>query len=274
MIKLKEKVTAIAVSSFLALAGATSVGAQDIDTSAEFVTYLKALSAGTQSQKNVYAPSVMHATVAPSGTGFIGLNLFTPRGGVASQGADGSMSMGVGFGDVDGIFGGSLALNTTGLVPFGTDGDFSLRLVKTIGQTDRGKTLVGIQFNRLVPWGSNVGDPKSYDAAFTHFGTLSAGATPYIATIGYGSHNGIQGKPGMYFAFGIGVTEALGYGMSVKAGELNIGVGYKVARVPGMSLTFDVANINRFDRGQIPAANSQIFTIGINFTKSDLFGRN
>ena len=155
MIKLKEKVIAIAATSFLALGFAAPVGAQEIDTSTEFAAYIKALTAGTQSQKNVYAPSVMHATTAPSGTGFIELNLYTPRGGTPGRDADGSMSMGFGFGDVDAIVGGSLAVNVTGLVPFGTDGDFTLKLAKTIRSTESSKTLVGVQVNRLAPWGSN-----------------------------------------------------------------------------------------------------------------------
>jgi len=272
MTKLMEKISTLTLATALTIGSAASVGAGEVNTSAEFADYLKRLSAGTQSQKNVYAPGVMHATVAPHGTGFVGLNLFTPRGGNPAAGADGSLSTGVGFGDMDNGIGASLVLNTTGLVPFGTDGDFTLKIARTVYQQGANKTTIGAQANRIAAWGSNATQPKSFDFALTHVGSLPGGngGTPYIATIGYGTHNGVNGVPGSFAAFGVGLTEALGVGVSVKAGAVNAGIGYKVAQVPGMSLSFDLSNINRSGPA---ASNAMVVSFGINFSKANLFGR-
>jgi hypothetical protein len=268
MTNFKSKISAFSFASVVALGFAGSASAQGDSGSAEFAAYLKALTAATQPQKNVYLPGVAHAVVAPGGTGYASLSLFTPRGGVPGGNWDGSASFGIGFGNAETGVGGSLTLNTTGLSPFGTDGDFTLKFAKTIASSEKNKTTIGIGFNRLAPWGSNTSIPKSYDVSVTHFGTIpsASGGTPIMFTVGYGSRN-INGG-GAFGGVGFGLTEALGFGVSLKNSRITAGFGYKVKKVPGMSMSFDVSNINRAGPA---ASNSPVLTIGFNFSKPDLF---
>lgn len=263
-----KKISAVSLASILALGAASSATAQSANNAAEFAAYLKFLTAAAQPRKNVYLPGVAHAVVAPHGTGYAALNLFTPRGGVPGGTWDGSASFGIGFGNQDTGIGGSLTLNTTGLSPFGTDGDFTLKFAKTLADDGVNKTSIGIGFNRVAAWGANAAMAKSYDVSLTHFMTMpdGNGGRPMMVTIGYGSAN-ITG-PGGFGGVGFGLTENLGWGVSVKNGRLTTGFGYKVPEVPGMSLTFDVSNINRAGPA---ASNAPVLTIGVNFAKSDLF---
>lgn len=259
----KAQLLCAAVAAMTALAGTNMATAQEVDNTAEFVAFIKGLTATRQVDKNIYLPGVMHAVVAPHGTGYVSASLFSPRDGVVGNGPDGSASFGVGFGDAHKTIGGSLTLNATGLMPFADAGDFTLKFSKALS-TGENPTYIGIEFNHLAAWGVNAALAKSADISVTHFNSFNR--TPYMLTVGYGTQN-VSGA-GVFGGIGFGLTESLGFGVSAKNGQLTAGFGYKVAQVPGLSLNLDFSNIN--NKGT-PGTNATIVTFGVSFSKADLF---
>lgn len=261
--KISQKKVPLLGASLVALSallGAEKAVAQSASNPAEFAAYIKALTAAAQPTKNVYMPGVMHAVVAPHGTGYASASIFTPRGGVPGAGADGSVSFGVGFGNAQTGVGGSLTLNSTGTVPFGSDGDFTLKFATALN-TGKNPTYIGVQFNHLGPWGANTALPKSADISVTHFNSFDN--TPYMVTIGYGTHN-FTGASGVFGGIGFGLTKDLGFGVSVKNSRITAGFGYRVSQVPGMSLSLDFANIN--NAGPV-VSNATVATFSVSFAK-------
>jgi hypothetical protein len=267
---IKKAISLVSSASLLVFAVAGTASSQTVKDSADFAAYLEALVAGARPEKNVYAPGVMHAVVAPNGTAFVSASLFSPRGGTPGNGPDGSVTFGIGLGNADSTVGVGISMNATGTVPFAQDGDFTVKFSKTIASSDKGKTYLGIQFNRIAPWGGNVGQAKSFDVAVTHFTSFPTwnGGTPVMVTWGYGSEN--MWGPGGFFALGLGLTQNTGVGVSLKNGMVTAGLGYKVPEVPGLSLSLDFANINR---GGFGPASNPVISLGVHFAKANFFGR-
>lgn len=241
---------------FLFGAGANA----QVTTAAEFEAYLKALLESTEPQKNVYLPGVSHAVVAPHGTGYASASLFGPRGVVRGAGADGAVSLGFGLGNAETSIGASITANITGTIPFGTDGDFTVKFSKMIS-SGSGTTFVGLSFGRLAGWGVNAALATSSEGSITHFDTMSFGSkkTPIMVTIGYSNLSGAFG------GIGFGLTENLGAGISTKSGKVTVGVGYKVPKSNGMSINLDASNIF------VAGGSATIFTFGVSYSISDLF---
>ena len=264
MQNVKNIIMRAASSVAVVLALGSGAQAQEIP-STEFAGFLEALTAAGSPPKNVYLPGISLATVAPGGTGFASATLMNPRGGTRGLGWDGSTSFGLGFGDAAAGVGVSAQINVTGTQPFGTDGDFSLRFSRQVGLS----TYVGLGVNRLGGWGNNARIDPNAELMVTHFTSFGSGAgfTPVMVTLGVssvGADN--QADPGAFGGIGFGLSENVGFGVSVKNGGLNAGFGVTVPSVKGLSLTADVSNINTVSLG-----SDRIFSFGVHYAFSDLF---
>lgn len=257
------KASASSFAFAFALSGAAQ--AQNASSAAEFSAYLQSLTQVAAPPKNVYLPGVYHAVVAPSGTGYASLTVMNPRDGVAGSGWDASTSLGFGFGNANDSIGVSLQANITGTQPFGTDGDFSVKFSRAVGDS----TYIGLGINRLAPWGANTNTPVNAEVMVTHFSVfgLGANAVPLMITAGVSSAGSAdQNDPGAFFGVGFGLTESLGMGVSVKNSAFNAGFGYNVRSVDGLSLTADVSNIT-----EINANSARIFSLGVHYQFDNLF---
>ncbi len=256
------KASASSFAFAFALSGAAQ--AQNVSTAAEFSAYLQSLTQVATPLKNVYLPGVNHAVVAPSGVGYASLTVMNPRDGVAGSGWDASTSFGLGFGNANDSIGVSLQANITGTQPFGTDGDFSMKFSRAVGDS----TYVGLGINRIAGWGVNSSIAVNAEVMVTHFSEFGSGANavPLMITAGISSAGSLdQRDPGAFFGVGFGLTEDLGMGVSVKNSALNAGFGYNLRSVDGLSLTADVSNITEVN------TSSRIFSLGVHYQFDNLF---
>lgn len=269
MQNVKNTITRAASSVAVVLALGSGAQAQEMPA-AEFAAFLEQLTAVGAPPKNVYLPGITSATVAPHGTGYASITAMNPRGGNPINGWDASSAFGLGFGNpADGV-GVALQMNVTGIQPFGTDGDFMLKFSHELAPN----TYVGLSANRLAPWGGNIGKDTYLEAMVTHFNGFGFGEnyTPFVATFGIssigkttGAALGSQPDPGFFYGVGFGLTEYVGFGVSVKDSTLNAGFGIKVPGVDGLSITADVTNINEFKQF------SRTFGFGVHYAFNDLF---
>lgn len=263
MIRSRTKLGRVLPAAALAIAASGSGAAAQVSNSSEFQAYMESLIAAAKGQvsKNVYLPGVNQAVTAPRGTVYGSLVYLTPRGGVAGAGGDASFSIGAGFGDAAQTVGVGVTANITGTVPFGTDGDFSVKFSRQVNSN----TFVGVAFNRLGGWGSNAGINPNGELLVTHFGNFGGG-TPYVLSGGVGSaaFTTAQGGQtvGAFLGLGVGLTESIGIGASLKDQHLTVGMGIKVPSVKGLSFTADASNVNRGRGGGIT------YSFGVHYAAS------
>lgn len=252
------------------MASAPEAQAQQALTTDEFIAFLEALQQQGGPAKYLTMFGVSTATVGAGGSGFISATGVTPRGGIAGNGPDYDMAVGLSFGDANETVGAQLTANITGTQPFADAGYFSLKFSRALnaGPTP---TYAAVSFSRLSPWG-NIGAGASNDptttVSVTHINSFSASGDqfPIMLTAGYGSHISNNGAdPGAFAGIGVGLTENFGVSVSANADRLNAGIGFSVPGVPGLGVTAGVYDVsNRTGRQQA--------SVTVSYSVQNLFG--
>jgi hypothetical protein len=199
------------------------------------------------------------AVAAKNGTFFAGLTLANPRGGVAGAGADGDFVAGYTVGNPLDLVSLTFGVAVTGLSPFGDAGSFSVTANRLVSAGGKSATFVGASASNLLGWGV-AGDRdamlSAYVSHLTSFG-IGAAEVPVQFTAGYGTDNtrGADGlaqmDDGMFAGFGVGVTEAVSFGMSATRTQLNVGTTMSFAGT-GVSATIGVLDVaDNTDRRQV-----------------------
>lgn len=199
----------------------------------DFVAMLEALANSSSPPKFVSIQGIGSGTVAPGGTVFGSVSGATER--ASGSGADGSLAFGAGFGDADEGIGAQLTANITSVDPndFGDSGYFGLKFGKAVGSEV--PTYVSLRIDNLASWGDSAENDVTASAAVTSFGRIAGGGSefPTMLTIGIEAVEG--GSASAFGGIGIGLSEHFGASLSHDGENVNVGLGFKVSGVEGLS---------------------------------------
>lgn len=199
----------------------------------EFVAILEALARSTTPPKFVTMQGIGSGSVAAGGSVFGSVSGTTQRAGVG--GIDGSLAFGAGFGDANVGVGAQVTVNITSADPadFADSGFIGVKFgTKLAG--DR-PAFVALSLDNLAGWGDSARNDLKATAALTTFGevSLSGEAYPMMFTLGLSGTEGRDVLP--FVGLGIGITEHVGASVSHDGSNVNLGLGFKVPGVDGMS---------------------------------------
>lgn len=201
------------------------------------VLCLASAASAAEDRKHLTLNGIMSATVASNGLAFVGLSGTTKA--VSSGRTDGSLAFGVGFGNAEDRLGVQLTANITSLTAdsggfgFGDSGYLALKFSKRLGERP---VYLGLEFDRLLPWGAAKGPTAAYDPgvrlALTWFSGVDAGGETYplVMTIGAGNHvRNNQTDTGVFAGVGVGLSRSASASLAWSGDYLDLGLGVKVA---------------------------------------------
>lgn len=259
MLKLSTKTNRLFAASLMLLAGlsAQNAGAQERATLA-------------YTPKNLTLLSVSSATVAPSGLGFMSLSLSSKRVEPTQvfDEWDGSLALGIGFGDTKESIGVQLTAQITSLTEtFGDSGYFALKFAR---QVSAGKTpfFIGAEINNLAQWGDAKVNPTGGKVMATWFPTLEfdgGGSMPLMITAGYGSHlKNAYTESAPFFGIGAGFTRNFGASISWTGDTVDVGAAFLIDGWDFGNISVELNDVtNRQDRRRV--------SISFNIFRSNLF---
>jgi hypothetical protein len=196
------------------------------------------------------------SAVAPvSGSGFVGANYVSPRGGVKGADDDGSVSAGYSFGNPISGVSVTLAASVTGIDPFGDAGSFSLSASRLLRAGGSSATFIGASSSNLASWGGGS-DEVQYSIYSSHLVGLQARGVevPLQLVVGYGTKNtrnaaGVL-EDGMFAGIGIGLTQNISGSMSFTETQVNTGFNVSIPNTSA-SVSFGVYDVtDNTDRQQ------------------------
>ncbi|MGQ0609736.1 MAG: hypothetical protein ACT4N9_01335 [Paracoccaceae bacterium] len=193
---------------------------------------LEALAQSATPPKFVSVQGVGSGTVAPGGTVFGSISGTLDR--VGGSGMDGSLSFGTAFGDPEEGIGVNVSANITSvhLSDFGDSGFLAVSMGTRLGLSM--PTYVSLGVNNIAGWGDSAANDLSASAAVTTFGTLPGGsALPVMVTLGLDAVAGGSLTP--FGGVGVGFTEFFGASVSHDGSNLNLGVGFTLPGIEGLS---------------------------------------
>lgn len=223
--------TMVAVVTFVALSAAAG-GASAQESGDEFVAVLEALAQSATPPKFVSVQGVGSGTVAPGGTVFGSITGTLDRTG--GTGMDGSLSFGTAFGDPEEGIGVNVSANITSvhLTDFGDSGFLAVSMGTRLGLSM--PTYVSLGVNNIAGWGDSAANDLAASAAVTTFGTIPGGsALPVMVTLGLDAVAGGSVSP--FGGVGVGFTEFFGASVSHDGDNLNVGVGFTLPGIEGLS---------------------------------------
>jgi len=221
----------------------------------------------SDSVKNLTLLSVPSATVAPSGLVFASLGLTSKRQGTIDD-WDGSLALGMGFGDADNTLGAQLTAHITSLEnDFADSGYLSLRLSRRVGY-GKVPVYVGAEVEGLAKWGQASPNPTSGSVMVSWFPVLeTAGGDsfPLMFTAGYGSHRrNNDTDPAPFFGAGIGLTPSFGLSASWTGDTLDLGTSFVFEGVDWFNVSAEINDVT--DR-----LGTRRFSINFNFFRPGFF---
>jgi hypothetical protein len=242
---------------------ASPVGAQQAPLSADdFIATLDALSAATMPSRNVTMQGVGTGTVAPGGALFASVSGTTSKITDGGNGdADGSLSFGAGFGDAETSFGLQVSANITSVNPVGDSGFLGLKIGTRVPAAVPVYVALSVSG---AGWGDSEDNPVRTTLAATTYANY--GGYPIMYTAGIGSHLRDGEDPGAFAGIGIGLTENIGASAAYNGNNFNLGVGVRIPRIPGASLSLTANDV--FDED-----DARGFTGAISIFATDVFGK-
>lgn len=191
------------------------------------------------------------SAVAPKGgSGFAGLTYVNPRGGIAGNGGDASLSAGYTVGNPVENVSVTFGLSISGTIPFGDAGSFSVSASRLLRAGGSSATFVGASASNLANWGAGSDDPE-YSAYVSHLVGVQTGSVeiPMQLVLGCGTSNTRNSAGGLddgaFAGLGVGVTENLSASVSFTRTQLNAGV---TATIPDTSMSMSLGVLDATDR--------------------------
>lgn len=208
-------------------------GASAQSSGDDFVALLEALARSTTPPKNVTMQGIGSGSVAAGGSVFGSVSGTTKRAG--GGGIDGSLSFGAGFGDASAGVGAQVSVNITSADPadFADSGFLGVKFGTKLG--GERPTFVALSLDNLAGWGDSAGNDLKATAAVTTFGEVSLGGDAYPTMFTLGLQGTEGGDVSPFAGLGVGITEHVGASVSHDGSNVNLGLGFKVPGVDGMS---------------------------------------
>ena len=191
-----------------------SAAVADEGLSAEaYLAYLDALAAQTEELPlgNASTVGVASGFGLPSGVGFAVAALSDTRERGQGNGADGSMALGLGFGDSINAVGLEVILNITSVLPsdFADSGTINVKFSRNIDTN----SAISLSVSNAVKWGdaknNDVGTTFAYSRRFALQGRSAMISAGYSSNIGT-----LDDEPGGFVGFGLALTEKTSAGLS------------------------------------------------------------
>jgi hypothetical protein len=186
-----------------------------------------------EAPRHLALSGIQSGLTAQRGTGFLAFS-FTDQRAPNVDDEDGSLVMGLGFGDANKTVGVQVAAHVTSLKDsFGDSGYLSLRFSKRLSAGPR-PVYGSLQFGQLANWGDANGRDETASFAITRFTEVSFGGArphPVMMTIGAGTHvRDFETKAGVFGGVGIGLTENIATSIAWTGDVLTVGADF---RIPG-----------------------------------------
>lgn len=201
--------------------------ADDYLSAEAYLAYLDALAAQTEQAPmgNASTVGVASGFGLPSGVGFAVAALSDTRERGQGDGADGSMALGLGFGDSINAVGLEVILNITSVLPsdFADSGTVNVKFSRNI-DTD---SAISVSVANAIKWGdaknNDVGTTFAYSRRFALQGRSAMISAGYSSNIGT-----LDDEPGGFIGFGLALTDKTSAGLSWYGDEWVAGVNTTV----------------------------------------------
>lgn len=222
-----------------------------------------------ENQTHLTLLGVPSATVAPHGTAFVALSYSNKRVNATPDSDDGSLSFGIGFGDMNNGIGGHVTTHVTSLEDSpGDSGYFGLSLAGRI-PTAANPTYIGVTFDQLGGWGdSDILDPAASVAVttFLEAGAANGRRMPLMMTLGAGTHvRDAREDPGAFAGIGVGISESFSASAAYYGDHATIGASYMPRKM--RDLTINASLVDAFDQ-----QGDQRVVVTATWVFSNLFG--
>lgn len=243
---MNQTVTALTTLAFAAGFAATAATAQGADVVQAPAATLASPSATLSFPGTFGVPSA----VAPKGgTGFVGLTYVNPRGGIAGNDGDASISAGYTIGNPVDSVSVTFGVSITGTQPLGDAGSFSISASRLLSAGGKSATFIGASASNLANWGAGANDPN-YSVYVSHLTGFGAGAVeiPVQLVAGYGTNNTRNNAGGLdngaFAGIGLGLTQNLSGSISLTRSQVNTGF---TLSVPNTSMSTTVGMLDVAD---------------------------
>lgn len=237
---------------------------------------LMAGSAGAEDANYVTIAGIRAGTVAPGGLAFVSVSLSSRRDigtGYATSGGfwdkrDGSIALGMGFGNADQGLGFQVTANITSLKDdFGDAGYLTLKAATRL-QGGGTPLYLGVTADHIAGWGVAESPDESFDLTLTAFPTAAIGGVDrrLMLTLGAGTNiRNNDSDPGVYFGAGMAMNDNWALSAAWTGEDVTLGTGFRLAALPDMQFTASVEDA--FDQN-----DARRFTLQVTLTTDRLFG--
>jgi hypothetical protein len=233
--------------------------------------------AAAQEADYVSIAGIRSGTVAPGGTGFVGLSWSSKRdtGGGTFNGTggfwdrtDGSIALGFGLGDAETGIGVQVTANITSLSDdFGDAGYFTLKAATRLNRGGAVPLYVALTADHLAGWGEAKAPDESIDLVLTALPVAHLGGKDrrMMLTLGAGSNVRDNGDAGLYLGAGMALTDNLSVSAAWSGEEVTLGTGFRLDALPNTHFTAAVDDV--FDNRDGRRVSLQVV-----WAVDDLFG--
>jgi hypothetical protein len=235
--------TTLALAAGFAATAATAQGVEPIQAPAASL----ASPSATLSFPGTFG--VPSAVAPKGGTGFVGLSYVNPRGGIAGNGGDASISAGYSIGNPVDSVSVTFGVSLTGTQPLGDAGSFSISASRLLQAGGNSATFIGASASNLAKWGAGSNDPNYsvYVSHLTGFGTGGV-EVPVQLVAGYGTSNTRNTAGGLdngaFAGIGVGMTQNLSGSISLTRTQVNTGF---TLTVPNTSMSTSIGVLDVAD---------------------------
>ena len=180
-----------------------------------------------------------------------------------------ALSLGFGFGDADDGFGGQVtAVGASSSNLYDSFSYFGVKVARRLTSFEN-PTYVGLLVNRIAATDQLADEDPTASVMLTRVGTFDTptvpGRTPYILTLGAGSHLRNESEDaGIFFGAGIGVSKNLGVSAAWSAEKLDLGASLRFDALENVRLSFVLSDaLEQQNRRQMTVGLSWAFNTGL-----------
>lgn len=232
--------------------------------------------AGAEDADYVTIAGIRAGTVAPGGLAFAAVSWSSRRDlgtGYATGGGfwdktDGSIALGMGFGNAEQGLGFQVTANITSLKDdFGDAGYLTLKAATRL-QGGGTPMYLGVTADHLAGWGVADAPDESLDLTLTAFPRANIGGVDrrLMLTLGAGTNiRNNDSDPGVYFGAGMAMNDNWALSAAWTGEDVTLGTGFRLAALPDMQFTASVEDA--FDQN-----DARRFTLQVTLTTDRLFG--